>query len=174
MVLSWRLVRVLLGAMRSARIGLFDTSEIVLRVGPFDLDTNVHVNNGRFLTLMDLGRLDLTIRAGLLPVARRERWRPVVASAMVRFRRELRPFERFTLRTRLLGWDDRWVFLRQDIVRSDGRLASVGVVKATFRGPGGAVHPSELATAVGADARSPTLPDWVRQWVAAEDALAAP
>lgn len=173
MVLSWRLVRVLIAAMRAPRIGMLETSTIRLRAGLFDLDTNMHVNNGRFLTLMDLGRLDLTLRAGLLPVAWSKRWRPVVASVMIRFRRELRPFERFEMHTRLLGWDDRWVFLRQDIVRSDGRLASAAVVKATFLGPRGTVSPAELALAGGIDPESPPLPDWLLEWVRAEDALAA-
>jgi len=173
MIVSWRLLRVLLRGLRAPRLGLLDTSEITLRVSLTDLDTNIHVNNGRFLTIMDLGRLDLTARTGLLPVAWRRRWRPVLASAMVRFRRELRPFERFTLRTRLLGWDDRWVFLRQDIVRSDGQIASMSVVKAIFLGPDGPVAPSELAVAGGIDATSPPLPDWLLDWVRSEDALAA-
>ena len=30
-----------------------------MRVWPNDLDTNAHMNNGRYLTLMDLGRFDL-------------------------------------------------------------------------------------------------------------------
>src|SRR6185503_3961101 len=34
-------------------------SNLSLRVWPNDLDLNIHVNNGRYLTLMDLGRMDL-------------------------------------------------------------------------------------------------------------------
>ena len=43
-------------------------SVLVLRVLPNDLDINFHVNNGRFLTLCDLNRMDLFIRTGLLKV----------------------------------------------------------------------------------------------------------
>ncbi|MDB5490660.1 MAG: Mesenchymal stem cell protein, partial [Micavibrio sp.] len=32
---------------------------IRLRVYPNDLDSNLHMNNGRYLTVMDLGRLNL-------------------------------------------------------------------------------------------------------------------
>ena len=37
------------------------------RVWPHDLDTSLHMNNGRYWTLMDLGRADLMIRSGLWP-----------------------------------------------------------------------------------------------------------
>ena len=37
-----------------------------MRVWPNDLDTNAHMNNGRYLTLMDLGRFDLMTQCGLV------------------------------------------------------------------------------------------------------------
>ena len=62
---------------------------------PDDLDVNVHMNNGRYLALMDLGRFDLMVRARLYrPKEHRQRW-PVLGSTMVRYRRSLQPFQRF-------------------------------------------------------------------------------
>ena len=57
---------VFLRALRVPRIGLLDESAVGFRVLPGDLDVNVHLNNGRYLALMDLGRFDLLIRGGLL------------------------------------------------------------------------------------------------------------
>ena len=42
-----------------------DVSRLTFRVWPHDLDTSLHMNNGRYWTLMDLGRTDIMIRSGL-------------------------------------------------------------------------------------------------------------
>ena len=47
-----------------------DVSRLTFRVWPHDLDTSLHMNNGRYWTLMDLGRTDIMIRSGL--------WRPIL------------------------------------------------------------------------------------------------
>jgi acyl-CoA thioesterase FadM len=36
-----------------------------LRVLPNDIDINLHMNNGRYLTICDLTRVDMFIRTGL-------------------------------------------------------------------------------------------------------------
>ncbi len=41
---------------------------------------------------------------GLGRVALREKWAPIVGAGIIQFRRELKPFQRFTLETRLVGW----------------------------------------------------------------------
>ena len=56
---------------------------------PHDIDLNIHLNNGRFLTFMDLGRLDFIMRAGLARVFLKMKWNPVVASATVRYRKSI-------------------------------------------------------------------------------------
>ena len=42
-----------------------DVSRLAFRVWPHDLDTSLHMNNGRYWTLMDHGRADIMIRSGL-------------------------------------------------------------------------------------------------------------
>ena len=41
---------------------------------PWDLDIWLELNNGRALTLYDLGRIPLAKRVGLIDVLRRQRW----------------------------------------------------------------------------------------------------
>ena len=55
-----------------------------MRVWPNDLDTNAHMNNGRYLTLMDLGRFDLMTQCGLVGVVLRQRWFPIAGFAVRR------------------------------------------------------------------------------------------
>ncbi len=55
------------------------------RVWPNDLDFNFHMNNGRYLTIMDLGRFDLMGKTKLWKLALKRGWMPVLGSAKIRF-----------------------------------------------------------------------------------------
>ena len=79
-----RLVSVTLSERRKPAMALFDTHVLPLRCLPADLDGFFEMNNGRVLTLYDLGRFALSIRVGLWDVLRREGWGLVVAGSSVR------------------------------------------------------------------------------------------
>lgn len=140
------------------------TSILAFRVWPNDLDVNIHMNNGRFLSVMDLGRFDLSFRTRLGRAMLRNRWMPLVGGVTIRYRRSLDPFERYELHTRLLGWDAKWVFLEQRFLKKGGELAAEGVVRALFRGKGGNVPVSEVLSQMGYEGPQPVLPDSVRRW----------
>lgn len=140
------------------------TSVLRFRVWPNDLDVNVHMNNGRFLSIMDLGRFDLSFRSRLGRVMLRNRWQPLVGGITMRYRRSLAPFEAYALHTRLLGWDEKWVFLEQRFLKRGGDLAAEGVVKALFRGRGGNVPVAEVLRQMDYEGDPPELPEAVRLW----------
>ncbi len=171
MNLYLRLIKVIVAGLFGRRIETLGESVLMFRVWPNDLDFNMHMNNGRYLTLMDLGRLDLVVRAGLLGIAFRKGWMPVLASATIRFRRSLAPFQRYRLRTRVLGWDARNVIMEQIFETLDGQIASRALVRGVFRRKGGSVPTVEIAEAAGWPAESPPLPERVTAWLAAEDQL---
>jgi acyl-CoA thioesterase FadM len=172
MNLIFRLLYVLLSSFRAPRLGPLEESVVRFRVLPNDLDTNLHMNNGRYLTLMDLGRVDLMLRMGVVGALRRNRWAPVVASLTVRYRRALSPFQAFELRTRLVGWDERWFFVEQRFTRG-GELVAYALVKGQFLGPEGRVAPQQVVDASPYDIPSPPLSPAVRAWQEAEDRLVA-
>lgn len=145
------------------RVGLLDTTRIRLRVWPNDLDLNLHVNNGRYLTLADLGRFDWFLRSGTLQLARRQGAIPVVGDGIAKFRRELKVGQAFEIHSRLLGWDERWGFLEHRFVR-EGRVVGVVAIRGVFRGPEGPLDPGTLLSGLGVQMTSPALPDWIRHW----------
>ncbi len=168
-----RLIATLLVSWRASRVGILDQVRLRFLVWPNDLDNNLHMNNGRYLTVMDLGRTALMIRVGLLPVIAKRRWSPVVGGILVRFRRSLSPFQRYTLTTQLLGWDEKWVYLQQSFDTPRGP-ACVAVVRACFRVKGGTVPSAEIMAALGQpDLASPPLPEAVQKWADAEQELTA-
>jgi acyl-CoA thioesterase FadM len=170
MNLVLRLLYVALAALRRPRLGLLDESVVRLRVLPTDLDVNGHMNNGRYLTIADLGRADLFLRIGLVDAMRRYRWGGVVASATVRFRRALNPFQRYELRSRLLCWDERWLFMEQRFTRR-GELCAYALVKIQFSGRGARLRPQEMVDAIRPGTAAPPVPQAVRDWMDAEDRL---
>ena len=65
---------------------VWDSASLPLRVLPTDIDIALHVNNGMYLSLMDLGRFDLMVRSGVWTRMRRRGWGPVVAAETIAFR----------------------------------------------------------------------------------------
>ena len=167
MNLIFRLIKTIIVALRASRLAPLDESVANYRVWPHDLDLNMHMNNGRYLTLMDLGRIDMMIRNGLARAAFKHRWRPMVASATIRFRRPLPPFKRFQLHTRIICWDAKWFFMEQRFQVGD-ELYATSVIKGIFMGPRGKAAPQEIAAAVGVREPSPPMPEAVRAWLEAE------
>lgn len=111
-----------------------DASIMRFRAWPHDLDTSLHMNNGRYLTIMDLGRLDLMARSGLLKAVVKHRWTPVANTVAVRFRREVHLFNRFRLETRILGWDETHVIIEHQVVLESGLYAGQVAAHALFKG----------------------------------------
>jgi acyl-CoA thioesterase FadM len=154
------------------RVNLLATTRVRLRAWPNDLDLNRHVNNGRYLTLADLGRIDWFLRTGVLQLALSQGALPIVGDAIAKFRRDLRVFQSFEIHSRLLGWDERWGFLEHRFVRG-GRVIGVVAVRGMFRGPRGALNPNEFMAALGGPSASPPLPEWLLAWHRGSDALSA-
>jgi acyl-CoA thioesterase FadM len=125
---------------------------------PSDLDLNGHMNNGRYLSLMDIGRLDLTVRAGLAKEMIRRRWMPVLAGVTIRFRKSLQPWQRYELRTRIVSWDEEWFYMEQRFVRGE-TVHAIAHVKGIFLDRARKKVPvAEILASVGSDARPPLSP----------------
>lgn len=138
------------------------------RCWPWDLDPWMELNNGRTLTLYDLGRIPFFTRTGMHDTIKRLGWRVTVAGVSVRYRRRITAFEKVTISTRLAGWDDRFIYFDQSIWRQDGECANQVLLRSAFVGPNGIASPAEFANVHGWDGPALDLPEWARNWVDAE------
>lgn len=164
MNLFFRLIKLLFLLPFRKSLNLLDSSKLRFTVFPNDLDIYGHMNNGRYLTLMDLGRMDWIWRTGLGRTARARRWNPLVAASSIRYKKSLLVFQRFTLHTRVLGWDEKWFYLEQSFKKKE-RLFAVAVVQGLFRGPEGNISTEQVLRAMGRQEFSPKLPESVRHWI---------
>ena len=165
-----RLIRAGFRLIGASRADIFATTRISMRVWPNDLDINFHVNNGRYLTLADIGRIHWFMLTGALAVARRQKAFPVVGDAIAKFRRDLRTFQRFEIHTRLIGWDHKWAYMEHRFVRH-GRVVGVVLVRGLFKGPAGPIDPDVLSAGLANSAPSPQLPAWATRFQQSSELL---
>jgi acyl-CoA thioesterase FadM len=166
-----RLARVGARALQQPRIDLFEPTRVSLRVWPGDLDGNLHVNNGRYLALADLGRITWFLRSGVLARAHKFRALPVISDAFAKFRRELKLLETFTIETRLLGWERRYLFLEHKFLVDEHVSGLVGV-RCVFKSGRRTIYPSELLSGLSTRAHPPVLPAWLSRFSDSCEALA--
>ena len=163
MNLFFRLLMLMARMRFRRRLSIWDTARTPFRVNPLDLDVLMHMNNGRYLSILDLGRMDLMLRSGFWKVTQERGWYPVVAGQTITYRRSLNPFQRFDLLTRVLGVDDRWIYLDQTFVVGE-TVHAHAVVRARFlKKGGGSVEHAELEELIGAFPGH-DLPDWLADW----------
>lgn len=154
-----------------------EASRLAFRVWPTDLDTSLHMNNGRYLTVMDLGRLDIMVSSGLWRAVLRHRWTPIASAIKIRFRRELTLFQSFRLETRLVAWGRATVIIEQTFVLAggarDGQIAAQALFKGGLYDRKGRrfVEIARLMREIGVYAESPPLTPEIAAFLEADEEL---
>lgn len=154
-------------------------SRLTFRVWPTDLDLSMHMNNGRYLTLMDLGRLDFLVRSGLWRPLLRHRWTPIASGIAIRFRRELRLFDKFDVETRLVTWNDVTVVMEQVLRFESGPRAGQVASRALFKGglydrkSRSFVTIARMMHEIGVDEAAPAPTQEVEAFLKADEAIRA-
>lgn len=167
----WRTLIVMLTARRrlrgSGRLGPTEIGRVRVTTLPTDIDLLRHMNNGRYLSLFDLGRWDLLVRTGLWDVMKRHGWYAVVSSETVTFRKSLNLWQRFDIESRMIGHDDKAVYLEHRAV-VDGEVYARAIIRARMmKRSGGTLSHEELFAAVGRPEGIPEVDEWVHEWAAA-------
>lgn len=162
-----RMIFAMASARRMPRLGIFDAHVNQVTCLPWDLDPWVELNNGRTLTLFDLGRLPLSVRTALGAALRSKGWGLTVAGSTTRYRRRVTVFSRLTMRSRCIGWDNRFIYIEQSMWKGEECTSHV-LIRSAIVSKAGIVPPAELALAMGISPESPPLPAWVQAWIEAE------
>jgi acyl-CoA thioesterase FadM len=137
------------------------------RCWPQDIDQFMEMNNGRILTILDLGRTGLAMRVGLLRALAQNKWGLTMAGNSIRYRKRIRPFVKFRIVSKCVGWDERFMYLEHGIwIGKD--CAAHALFRAAATDKNGIVKPARLMDAMGLTEPSPPLPDWVQNWIDAD------
>lgn len=152
---------------REGQLAPGDVGRITVTTLPTDIDVLRHMNNGRYLSLFDLGRWDLLGRTGMIDAMKRNGWYAVVSAETVTFRKSLQLWQRFDVESRLLGHDDKAIYLEHRAV-VDGEIYARAIIRARMlkRG-GGTLSHQELFAAVGRPEGLADVEPWVHEWATA-------
>ena len=143
------------------------------RVWPSDIDAFGHMNNGRYLQIMDVARMRWLLRTGTIGAIRRQSWSVVLGGNLIRYRRSLRLLFRYRVSTRLLCWDDRWFFLEHAFHGASGDRFAVGIPRAAFRSNGSWLSTDAVVREVENGIQSPPMPAYLATWLNVEEAAFA-
>jgi acyl-CoA thioesterase FadM len=170
MNLYLRLLWTILRALRKPKLEFGDTLERTLRVWPNDLDLNGHMNNGRYLTIIDLMLIEYFVRIGFAKVLLKKGWRPMAGGSFITYRRGLKPFQQYTLRFRLDACDEQWNYMRFEFAHGE-KLCAAGYMKGTAVSKQGFVKNEVSYAAMNQPMFPAPMPKAVCDWLSSERAV---
>lgn len=141
----------------------FDLVSMDFRVGLLDIDLNLQLSTGKYVRFMDRCRLEHSVLTGLLNRMVQARTNTVVANTEIAYIRELRPYQRFQVHTRLLGWDDKYTYYDQRF-ESQRKLHTHALHRLAHLYGGKPISPRTFQEMTGLNLNSPPLPDYVEDW----------
>ncbi|MCD1588234.1 thioesterase family protein [Halomonas sp. IOP_14] len=152
MNLYFRMIWLLLTAKRRRGWMRLNALENTLEglVLPNDIDVNGHMNNGRFMTICDLNRIDLFIRTGLARIMLRRKWMPIISYHDMSYYKSLKLGQRYRCNMSMEHWDEKYFYMRHRFTNPSGATVAEGVSRAVIRGKDGVIPPEEVVAAVEA------------------------
>ena len=161
----FRLLYTLLFSRFRSKVEMLGVCETPFRCYFNDLDVLSHMNNGVYFSLLDLGRVDFMIRAGVKGALDKNGWYPVVTAETMKFRRSINLFQKFKVQTQILGWNEKAFIVEQKFVARGDVVASAIIMARFLKVTGGTVTPAEIMAAVDFKSPSPKIPDNVQAWI---------
>ena len=138
------------------------------RCWPQDIDGFLEMNNGRILTLFDIGRVAMFERHGVIKRMAALKWYGTVAGSTIRYRRRITLFQKLKMHTRIIGADERFNYIEQSLWRSDGECCAHVVLRTALTTGKGIIPVAEVIEKLGLDYEEIPLPAWVKAWAASE------
>ena len=157
MRLRLRLLLLLLSSYWKKPLSILEESVITFTVLPNDVDVS-KITDDRYFALMDLRRIDFGFRMGGLRILVKNQWLPVVTFNTLRFRYPLKEFQRYQLKTSIIGWDDATFYWKQSFQRK-GRVVATGYVCGSSMGRQGQIPPQEVLNQLGQSPIKPNQPE---------------
>jgi acyl-CoA thioesterase FadM len=118
------------------------------RAIPF-IDTDItRMFTHSYALFMGLARWHLVFGSQLLKLALRHKWIPLNTGEIINYRRSIRAFQKFELRTQVIYWDENRFYLEQSFDVSGQTFVSA-LVEAAVRSPQGVLEPGEVLAKAG-------------------------
>ncbi|RGB33743.1 hypothetical protein C1646_703638 [Rhizophagus diaphanus] len=129
---------------------LFQATESTYSVLFDDLDTNMHMNNSSYNKVLDHARGNF-FAASFANYMWNHKVVIMQKSVLTIFNHEIPPFSNYSVHTRILTWDQKWLILVSYFrLHRENKIVSLGLSKCIFKEPNGkTIRPEELFIASG-------------------------
>ncbi len=148
-------------------ISVNDEYRSKMRVLPNDLDLNFHMNNGRYLTLLDIARIEFLIRSGMDKVFYKQKLGGVTGGVHITFFKELNLFDQYYIKTKPIFWDEMWFYIEHEFIK-DQMVMAHAVVKVTFTKKGKRVEPQSVLDQLDQKISKPEAPKYLIELIEGE------
>jgi acyl-CoA thioesterase FadM len=159
-----RLIRVVIHGKLQKKISLNsrEYDSISLMVLPQDIDPFMELNNGRYVTLLDLGRFGYGSKVNMGSFLKNNNWSLTIVGTYNEYRYRLRLFQKFKLKTKIIGYDENWFYFFQKIEKNN-KTHMASVVKFAFTSKNGIVKPPVVVPEMGEQYSPGLLPEWIKE-----------
>lgn len=118
------------------------------RAIPF-IDTDItRMFTHSYALFMGLARWHLLFGSQFRKLALRHKWAPVTTGEIINYRRSIRAFQKFELRTRVIYWDENRFYVEQSF-NVTGQMFVSALVEGLVRSPHGVLEPGEVFAKAG-------------------------
>ena len=157
-----RLIKVVIQSQFKPKMEFYSEKydEINLTVLPNDIDPFMELNNGRYVTLLDLGRFAYGGRIKMGTFLKKNNWSLTFVGTYNEYRYRLKLFRKFQLKSKIIGYDEKWFYFFQKAERN-GKTHMASVVKFAFTSKNGLVLPSKVIPKMDLIYNPNELPKWI-------------
>lgn len=96
-----------------------ETWSLSFRVMPSDCDFNLHMNNVTYHAWLDVVRTDYARRLGAFKLFTKHGWASVLSSQSITYIREIKPFSRVDVTSRVIHFDHKYVYIEHNFYVGD-------------------------------------------------------
>ncbi|XP_077518715.1 protein THEM6-like isoform X1 [Amblyomma americanum] len=98
-----------------------------------DLDHMMHMNNAKYLRAFEFGRAAFGLKNRLWHKAKKLKAHLLISAQVVRYRRPVTVFQAFEIRSKIVYWEGRDIYIEQELVTvKDNFVRATCVVKMTL------------------------------------------
>lgn len=157
-----RFLKVILKSSFSKKKEFYSAEADVINmiVMPQDLDPFLELNNGRYVTLLDLGRFGFGAKVRIQDFLKKNNWSMTITGTYNNYRYRLKLFQRFQIKTKVLGYDEKWFYFFQKAERK-GKTHMASLVRFSFTSKKGLVLPEKVIEAMGEEYDPNKLGSWI-------------
>lgn len=163
MNLYFRLIALIFRSFLMAKATEVKRWERNFRVMPWDCDINLHMTNSRYIALQDLARTYAIAELGILGKMVKEKCLPILGAQEITYIKALMPFQKFTLSTQLLYWDEKYYYMAHRF-ESKGKLYATSMIRGVFVQNGKVVPTEKVLEMANMQVESPIISPEIEAW----------